>query len=242
MECESGVPTQINVPTINDTPCAKIKKQRNDPEFSQRIDTLKTNLNLKKETGYTQRTNGAYTYENNANATDEKNTLELPRAFLPENKDIIAYFHTHVKDFWYTDVNGEYRPKNGIKMFSSADINYLMKIIKNAQDAGRHLGDVFVVMVSPKGNYQIRFTEDTNQIKIFTDSQITALGETFAKFMKERIYKSKDLEFGLLKFMDDNMNLKGVSLYRMNADGSNTEVKLNAAKTDREEFNCIAKI
>jgi hypothetical protein len=242
MECESGVPTQINVPVINDTPCAKIKKQRNDPEFSQRIDTLKTNLNLKKETGYTQRTNGAYTYENNANATDEKNTLSLPNPFHPEYKDIIAYFHTHVKDFWYTDVNGEYRPKNGIKMFSPADINYFMKMIKNGQDAGRPLGDVFAVMVSPKGNYQIRFTGNTNQIKVFTDSQIKALDTSFQDFMKWNKDDPKKLEFGVLKFMDDNMNLKGVSLYRMNADGSNTEVKLNAAKTDREEFNCIAKI
>lgn len=34
------------------------------------------------------------------------------------------------------------------------------------------------------------------------------------------------------------MNLKGISLYRMNSDGTNTEIKLNATKTEGEEINC----
>ncbi|SDL68278.1 hypothetical protein [Chryseobacterium taihuense] len=232
----------IEFPNPDETPCAKIKAQRADPEFSKRIDTLKTNLNLKKETGYTYRRNGTYTYENNANATDEKNSLSLPNPLLQQNKNIIAYFHTHVKDFWYTDINGEYRPKDGIKMFSPADINYFMQMVKNAKEGGISLNEVFAVMVSPKGNYQIRFTGDINQIKTFTDSQITTLGVAFERTMKWNKDDPKKLEYGILKFMNDQMNLKGVSLYRMNADGSNTEIKLDTIKTNIEEIKCSTKI
>ncbi len=199
---------------------------------------LQGKTNLKKETGYIQRTNGQYTYKDNATATNEANELNLPKADLPENKDIIAYFHTHVNDFSYDDPENPVVTitKKGFKIFSPADMVYFMDMIKNAQDAGRSLGDVYAIMVSSLKNYQIRFTGDQSQIKTFTNAQSSAFKNPYIKFMLDN--ESQSLEFKFLKFIDEKMNLKGISLYRMNSDGTTTEIKLNADKTDTTETNC----
>lgn len=238
--CGGGVPTLPNLPDPEDDPCEKIKVQRADMEFSDRITDLKGKTGLKKEAGYIQRTNDEYTYKDNASATDYANELKLPKADEPENKDIKGYMHTHVKDFTYDDPNGTGTiTKQGFNIFSPADINYFMKMIKNAQDAGRPLKDVYAVMVSSIGNYQIRFTGNEYQINIFTPAQMITISKLFKEFMNRNgIRKPKDLEFGMLKYMQEKMNLKGISLYRMNSDGTSTEIKLNIDKTDREEINC----
>lgn len=56
--------------------------------------------------------------------------------------------------------------------------------------------------------------------------------------MKNRIGNQKNLEIGFLKFLNDNMNVRGVSLYKMNSNGTNKEINLNADKTDTIETNC----
>lgn len=68
-----------------------------------------------------------------------------------------------------------------------------------------------------------------------------ALKKFYTKFMESRIGKQKELELGFLQFINDKMNLKGVSLYRMNADGTNTEISLNADKKDITETNVNTK-
>lgn len=230
------IPTLPNLPNPKD-PCNKIKTQRTNTDFNGKITDLEGKTGLKKETGYIQRTNGQYTYKDNASATDQANELSLPRADLPENKDIISYLHTHVNDYEYPDPQNPdiTITKKGFKIFSPADVGYFMKMIKNAQDAGRPLGDVYAVLVSSIKNYQIRFTGNQYQIKTFTDAQRDAFSKLYINFMEKY---SKKLELGFLKFIDEKMNLKGISLYRMNSDGSTTEIKLNTDKTDTAETNC----
>ncbi|SDL68173.1 hypothetical protein [Chryseobacterium taihuense] len=240
----AGIPTVIEFPNPDETPCAKIKAQRADPEFTNRITDLKGKTGLKKETGYSQKANGNFTYHDNATATDVANALTPPDLDDPLNSDVIAMIHTHVNDYSYGNPNGPgvfYH--NGIKIFSPADIAYFLELVKNAHAAGKALSDVYMVMVSSKGNYQIRFTGNQYQIKTFTDLQTEAHREPFKDYMKRNgMTKSKDLEFNMLKYLDGKMNVKGITLYRMNADGSNTEIKLNATKTDIEENECPSKI
>lgn len=240
----SGIPAPINLPNPSDTPCGKIKLQRADTDFNNRITDLHGKTGLKKETGYSQRTNGKYTYHDNGSATPNANSLTPPDLNDPSNNDVNGIMHTHVKDFTYGNPNGPGTiDKKGIKIFSPADVAYFMQMVKNAHDAGRPLSDVYMVMVSNQGNYQIRFTGNQYQIKTFNWEQTKAHRQPFEKYMEENgMTKSKDLEFNMLKYMDGKMNLKGLTLYRMNADGSNTEVKLNPTKTDREENKCPTKI
>ena len=235
---ETTTAPNLPTPTRNSDPCIKIKAQRTYSDFNSKITDLQGKTGLKKETGYIQRTNGEYTYNDNASATNEANELGLPNPELQENKNIIAYFHTHVNDFSYDDPENPVVTitKKGFKIFSPADMVYFMDMIKNAQDAGRSLGDVYAIMVSSLKNYQIRFTGDQSQIKTFTNAQSSAFKNPYIKFMLDN--ESQSLEFKFLKFIDEKMNLKGISLYRMNSDGTTTEIKLNADKTDTTETNC----
>ncbi|MCA6069002.1 hypothetical protein JI747_017690 [Chryseobacterium sp. RG1] len=237
---EPEIPTKPNLPPSkgNNNPCEKIKAQRADINFQNKIADLQGKTRLKKETGYIQRANGEYTYKDNASATNQANELSLPTAEEPANQDIIAYLHTHVDDYEYYDPENPVITitKKGFKIFSPADISYFMTMIKNAQDAGRPLGDVYAVLVSSLKNYQIRFTGNQYQIKTFTADQKETFRETFIKYMSKN--KKMSLELKFLKFIDESMNTKGVSLYRLNSDGTTAEIKLNADKTDLVEITC----
>ncbi|UFH30891.1 hypothetical protein LNP04_12990 [Chryseobacterium sp. C-71] len=93
-------------------------------------------------------------------------------------------------------------------------------------------------MVSGLGNYQIRFTGNKNQIKTFTPEQVKAHKEPFKAIMKPFLKDAAKLELAVLKYMDEKMNLKGITLYRMNDDGTTIEIKLNTDKTDTIKNNC----
>ncbi len=221
------------------TPCENISLQKNDTDFKNRIDNLKGKTGLTKETGYIQRTDGNYTYLDNASATEEKNSLTLPYLYDTANKDIYGYMHTHVKDFWYTTTTGGQELKPGIKIFSPGDVSAFMDMLKNAQEAGRPFEDIYAVMVTSKNTYELRFTGDSSQIKTFTKDQITTHTTLFGKFIEDLEHSNtKDLELGMLQYFEKKMDLKGVNLYRMNSDGTTTDIKLNATKTDTVESNC----
>ncbi|MFN4365397.1 hypothetical protein, partial [Chryseobacterium hispalense] len=219
------------------TPCEKIKAQRNDDNFKKRMDTLQGKTGLKKETGYIQKWGGAYEYKDNASATDNANSLTLPD--VSTNTYIKGFAHTHVDNYEFIDpADGETKIKIGIKNFSPADVAYFMDLIQNAQTKGHSLSDVYGVMISSGVNYQIRFTGNQYQIKTFTDAQMEAHRDPYTDNMRDFIGNQKKLELGFLKYIDEKMNLKGITLYRMNTDGSNTEIKLNADKTNTVETNC----
>ncbi|WP_312285462.1 hypothetical protein [Chryseobacterium gleum] len=233
-----GTPTIPTLTLPKNTPCGKIKTQRSNADFYAKMNVLESNTGLKMETGYIQRNSGNYEYKDNATATETSNSLGLPNASLTENNDIKGYMHTHVDDFTYTNADGYEETRYGIKIFSPADVSYFMDMVKNAKDNLNSLGEVYAVMVSNPASYQIRFTGNEYQIKTFTDADVIALKKSYFEFMKSRIGKQKQLELGFLQFINDRMNLKGISLYRMNSDGTTTEINLNADKTDTTETNC----
>ncbi|WP_426481378.1 hypothetical protein [Chryseobacterium sp. R2ACT005] len=236
---DEGTPTIPTLPLPRNTPCGKIKAQRRNVDFYAKMSLLESNTGLKMETGFIQRNDGNYEYKDNATATETNNSLGLPNASLPENKNIKGYIHTHVNDFTYYDTTeGADATRLGIKIFSPADVRYFMDMIKNAKDNFNDLAEVYAIMVSNSVNYQIRFTGTEYQIKTFTDDDVTALRQAYTTFMESRIGKQKELELGFLQFINDRMNLRGVSLYRMNTDGTNTEISLNTDKTDTTETNC----
>ena len=203
--------------------CKLLREQRQNVNFQNNLNNLENNTGLKKETGYIQRTNGSYTYQDAATQTENKNSLSLPNATLQANKDIMGYLHTHVNDHTYTDENGDEVIRKGIRMFSPADVAYFMDMLKNAQDAGRPLSDVYAVMVTSTGNYEIRFTGNQYQIKTFTKAQVENLHEIY----KTEMLKSTDLELTFLRFISERMNVKAVNLYRMDAsNNTNYELRL----------------
>ena len=225
--CGNGVPTQPNTGTS--TPCTKIKAQRSDTEFDDKITDLEGKIGLTKETGYIQKWGGSYEYKDNAGATSDANTLHLPE--VATNDYLKAFMHTHINDV----PNSE---KKGVKMFSPADVVYFMDLVQNAQTKGQSLSDPYAVMVTSIGNYQIRFTGNKFQIKTFSDEQAKSHRDPFIEAMKNYIDKPKQLELRFLKYIQEKMLLYGITLYRMNSDGTTTEIKLNADKSDTVENQC----
>ncbi|KAA0130443.1 hypothetical protein FY557_01585 [Chryseobacterium sp. SN22] len=222
-----GFPYTPEIQEFTDN-CAKVKTLTNNTTFKNNVGNLESKTGLKGETGYIQRADGNYTYQDTAGQNETSNTLSLPKASLPENKNIMGYLHTHVNDYTYTDTDGTEIMRQGIKMFSPADIWYFMDMLKNAQEAGRPLSDVYAVMVTSKGNYQIRFTGNQYQIKSFTAQQIENFTKDFPTFMEKY---SNDLELGFLNFISEKMNVKATNLYKMDSNGTNYEIKLTAEKT-----------
>lgn len=217
-------------------PCDKIKAQRMDEDFKKRIDTLQGKTGLKKETGYIQKWGGSYEYKDNASATDNANSLSLPK--VAANTWVKAFMHTHVDSYTIIYPNGDTEERKGIKIFSPADVAYFMDLIQNAHTKGESLSAPYAVMISSTSNYQLRFTGNKFQIKTFTDAQSKAYSNSFLKFMELSIGNPKQLELRFLKYMQENMILYGITLYRMNTDGTTTEIKLNADKTDTVENKC----
>lgn len=220
-------------------PCRKIKLQRSNVDFYSKINVLESDTGLKKETGFTQRVNGQYVYHDNASATNTNNSLSLPDPDLPGNKDIKGFLHTHVDSYTYYDNLQQVDvTRTGIKILSPADIAYFMSLVKNAHDEGRPLNDVYAGMVAAIQNYQIRFTGNQYQIKTFTDQEAAAFRAPYTIFMQKSIDNQSKLELAFLQFLNEKMNLKGITLYRMNADGTNTEIRLNDDKKSTSETDC----
>lgn len=116
-----------------------------------------------------------------------------------------------------------------------------MDLIQNAQNLNKSLNEPYAVMVTSGSNYQIRFTGSQYQIKTFTEEQIVNFSKDYAEFMENFINKPKKIELGFLQFMSEKMNIKGITLYRMNSDGTNTEINLNTDKTGTIETICPNK-
>lgn len=214
-----GVIIIPNNPPGND-PCSKIKGQKGTAAYNQKISDLKGKTGEKKETGYSQKANGEFTYHSKASTNEGSNSLSLPDATV--YKDVSGYMHTHVDNTTYFDDAGNEITRTGIKMFSPADVDYFMDMLANAQAAGRPLNDVYAVMVSTNSIYQIRFTGTAGQVKTFTDDQMKTFSDPYIKQMEN----SKNLASDFLKFLKDNMGIEGVNLYRMQQMGKTTEIKL----------------
>ena len=217
------------------SPCEKLKNQTTDINFKNKVTDLQGKTDLKKETGYIQKADGSYTYKDAAGQSSTSNTLALPNPKLDENKNIIAYIHTHVDEYTFINAAGIEETRKGIRMFSPADMNYFMDMIRNAQDAGRSLSDVYAVMVTSTGNYQIRFTGNQYQIKSFTKQQIENFTKEFPDFMSKY---SDNLELGFLNFISEKMNIKATNLYKMETDGTAKEIKMNNDKTSLTKTEC----
>ncbi|WP_104669485.1 hypothetical protein [Chryseobacterium shigense] len=216
----------------NQNPCEKLKTQNANPQFTGKIDDLKSKLTLKKETGYVEKTNGSFDYKDNATATETANSLSLgtPTA------DMKGYLHTHPNDFEIEYPDGTIEYRKGFKIFSPADVIYFNQMVALANQNGIPLGDIYAVMVSGTGTYQIRFTGNVNQIKtVYTNTKFE-YNEMYKTYFSDNKQNSDELNF--LKFMDEHMYVKGVSLVKMNDSGTFTTKTLNSDKSGLAESDC----
>ncbi|MFC4384379.1 hypothetical protein ACFO0Q_24055 [Chryseobacterium bernardetii] len=204
-----------------DDPCEELKKQNVNTAYKEKIDALDKSsvLNQKKETGYAESKSGVFTPLSQSASTDTSDGLTINIT-----SDTKGYLHTHLNDYetGATNDNGEILTRQPIRMFSPADVNTLMTMAGFVTDG--NYSDLYGTMVSSYGNYTIKFTGTSADIKTGFDEE---------KWQTDyRNYKIKNNSWSFeklfLKFLRDEMNVHGVGLYKIKSNGTIQRKTLNS--------------
>ena len=185
------------------------------------------NFNLKKETGFKEDKNG--------------NFVDLPPSgkdalTITYDEDTRGYTHVHINDRG----KGTYTPEGleeidiKIRMFSPADVNVLMGMA-DFNKSPENFADLYGTMLSSDGTFVIKFTGTAADIKTGFGGKNWRL--KFQNYFEENM-DTNDNPTLFLKFLKDKMQVKGISLYKVQSDGKVYEYKLNTAQTKAEPFEC----
>ncbi|WP_260143924.1 hypothetical protein [Elizabethkingia anophelis] len=222
------------VPPFDDS-CAKLKAQQNTEDYKKRIEALENKLKETHENGYIQDKDGNYTELTQRGESENSKSMRLPN----DISNLRGFLHTHVKKTSVV-IDGEVYEAEGVDMFSPADIERFLEIAKFSADQGRSLDDIFAVMVSSSGNYTLKFTGDKNQIITKFQDNSLDIG-VYLRYMQQTSgeFKNMSMEQKFLKYLDEYMNARGVSLYKDNKDGTNTRMDLNDYnKNEMKKSDC----
>jgi hypothetical protein len=195
------------------TPCDVFRKQNMNANFKSKLSDLGTKTGLTNESGYSQDKNGVFT----TLTANGSNAVSLPNA--PSR---IGFMHTHIDAYETSDANGDVIDNTQIKMFSPADVKSFLIMVNNAQTYNTPISDVYGIMVSSAGTYQLSFTGNVADIKLKYDTiDWGNLDEDYKTYLK------KDIEGGFLKFLQDKIGITGIELYQVGADGDGGRILLD---------------
>jgi len=154
--------------------------------------------------------------------------------------------HTHLDNFISDDdengdgVLDETKP---IRMFSPRDIQktLLIAYYSSLPSNSYTQMDAYGVMVSSEGEYMLKFTGDLSEIPTnvsLMNLNIKAMEKLMLKF-KRKVGKTnvEKRERNFLRFIKDEISINGISLYKLEIDGSINEIKLDA-NNDRVVIPC----
>lgn len=224
---EPEVPTMPNLP-IKSAPCQNVKNQFAKEAYKNKVATINKNynFNLKYETGFKENKDGSFVDL----APSGKNALTIP--FSVNTK---GYTHVHNNDRGTGKYNEEGLEKIEvkIKMFSPADVDVLMGMA-DFNKSPENFADLYGTMLSSDGTFVIKFTGTATDIKTGFDSEYWRL--KFKKYFEENDKRNPETNF--LLFMKNEMQVKGISLYKVKSDGKVFEQKLNTGQTKAESFEC----
>ena len=218
-ECPSGYISDFNGNCVLD-PCAKIKQEKGNPVYYNKINSLKNETSKKKETGYFQNKDGSYTQLTDTNGGHSLN--------LPINRNTTAGFmHTHLDNFLTGKIiDGIPEISKPIKMLSPKDIFSYLKIIKNTKFNGIPLSSTYGTMVSSSGTYTLRFTGNPNDVP----NSFNFNAEEYKSYIEDN-----GEEVGFLKYLKDKVNLNGLRLFKI----ENNSVKEKTLSSDESSTNSI---
>lgn len=215
-----------NTTTAN--PCDKIKTQMAIANITAKIDELKKKTNLKVESGYSQSKQGPFTAITGTSSTDNADKMN----FQPD-ANTVGYIHTHLDPYDKVMANGDIDPVEPIKIFSPKDVRMFLILVLNANRYSIPINDVYGTMVSSTGIYQLRFTGNIADVSAKASS--ITWDEAFDKTYKE-IMKKNSLEQGFLKFLNEQIGIKGIELYKIENSGNSKKVLDNTGKV--ATINC----
>jgi hypothetical protein len=197
-------------------PCEKLKILKDDSKHKNALAELKKNFKLQYETGYYISQSTGYV----AGTPDSNLALTGTRY-----SDTYGIMHVHEDTYTHQVNNGGIRPEivTPIHMFSPKDVYTFCSLLITANKYKTStLDEVFNEMVSSSGTYQLRFEGDINNVKNFNYDD---LEQKYIAHMKD--YKD-DLESGFLSFMKEYIGINGITLYKINEDGTSESKTLSA--------------
>ncbi len=194
-------------------PCSRIREQLTSANFVAKQDELKKKTNLKVETGYLQSKNGPFTALNPGSGTDNTDSLNFPF-----DANTIGYIHAHLDPYEKVKANGDIDPVEPIRMHSPEDVKQFIILILNAGRNSIPISEVYGAMVSSAGTYQLRFTGNIADVssKASSINWGDGLDKTYTEIMK----KSSSLEKGFLKFLNEQIGINGIELYKIESSGN----------------------
>ncbi|MRX47277.1 hypothetical protein [Pedobacter puniceum] len=198
------------LPCVTYDPCAQVALHEQDMEFRAIVNELKNKTNLTHETGYAESRLGTFNSLISGNSTSNSDNLKINI-----DTETIGFTHNHLDDYELVSTvnNGIVEIRKPIKMFSPADVNALMLLIQANISSGDY-SKYYVNMVSSNGNYTIMFTGSHFDIKTGFDTP-----EWRNKYVE--FYKKEDGndEKKFLRFVNEEMNLNGVKLFKAKSNG-----------------------
>ncbi|SHM31184.1 hypothetical protein [Flavobacterium xanthum] len=200
-------------PVVED-PCDQLKTQNSNTDYLSKIQSLKKNTGLKNETGFIENKDG--TFKDLINTTNDG--LDIPK-----DANTIGFNHTHIDDYESGDYDedGNAIINQPIKIFSPKDVMTFIILLNNANRQNISLGSIYGKVISSSNTYTLKFEgviSDINQSIPFDK----VLDRNYQKAIKKN-----GLENGFLQFLQDT-GIKGVSLYKVNTDGTAEKKSLDA--------------
>ncbi|TCN59433.1 hypothetical protein D0809_05930 [Flavobacterium circumlabens] len=203
-------------PATAANPCDKIKTQMVNANFLAKQEELRKKTDLKNETGYSQSKNGPYTPLDN---------LSNDSMSLPKDPNTIGYMHTHIDDYdsGTVDPNGDPTINSPIKMFSPSDVKSFIALLDNAHRNNIALDNVYGTMISSEGDYTLRFEGVYSDLNMGLNFDAN-MNKKYKEVMED--YKSSR-EVGFLKFVKEQIGINGISLFKINKNGTSAKKTLN---------------
>lgn len=194
--------------------CNRIQAQLDDFSFKQKFDELKALTGDTVENG---------NYETSDDLFIE--TLTTPNGLSVYNLSVSltrGYMHTHVDEYesGKFDPNGNPILHQPIKIFSPRDIGTFLEIARNSNFTDAvNINEVYGMVITSGASYTIKFNGDASAINLNFG------GINLKNKYKKRI-KRYGKERGLLLFLKNDMNVEGISLYKIKNNGRIKELRL----------------
>ena len=216
---EEVPPVGVNIYTT--PPCSFIGTQIADSNFIEKVNTLKNNLNLHHEMGFSQDNVGNFT---------ELTPLGLFKLDINITPTTIGFIHMHQNSFesGILDDNGNPKIINPVKIFSPGDVIEFLKLVQNASQNGIPSKMIFGSVYTSSGGYTLRFTGNASTIPLnllnLSDEELKDLNTDFRDNYINKFYNK---EKAFLKFLNDKIGVEAVRLFKINNNNSVKELTLS---------------
>ncbi len=180
------------------------------------------------ETGVAQKTNGKYDPLRRANATGNAVTV-------PTTSDVLGFIHTHPNYVLETNPALGVKQKHPlIPMFSPKDLEVLLKIAKNANGTNFTLSQAYAAVVTPEGNYLLKFGNSATSVPTMNGIGDTSMKILYRSYIENSKYKAK----AFMSFLRDILEITTIEIYEFETDTGTVKRKYVDKNGNIQETDC----